>query len=64
MEHRQMYTVYGYIRMNQNQLFPMDIIQLIYQFYLIRMDSKILDSTEQILLFDLLYNTLKKKTKI
>ena len=59
MEQRIKDTVYGYVRMNYANMCPFDIISVIYQFYLLRIESNILDSQQQINLLNLLYDTIK-----
>ena len=54
-------AIYGWIRENYNDTFLHDISDIIHQFYLIIMDSKILTITEQSTLIDLLFGELKKQ---
>ena len=61
MEEKQQKTVYGYLRNNYDGIYPDDIIKLIYMFYLLSIDSKIINDEEQSSLLNLLYNTLKEK---
>ena len=60
MEHRLRMAVYGWIRGNYDQTFLDDISDIIYDFYLIRMDSKILSTSEQMELLDLVFTELTK----
>ena len=55
---RQRDTVYGYVRSNYTG-FITDIIEIIYQFYLIRIASNILNSNEEASLTNLLFDTLE-----
>ena len=61
MEQRQKDAVYGYVRLEYGESFIKEIIGIIYQFYLIRIESNILNSEEKISLMDLLFNTLQKQ---
>ena len=61
MEEKQNKTVYGYVRNNYNGVYPEDIIKLIYMFYLLCIDSKIINDKGQSSLLNLLYDTLKGK---
>ena len=61
MEQRQKDSVFGYVRLNYNGIYPNDIIQIIFQFYLIRIHSEILNSKEQSSFLDLLYKELTKQ---
>ena len=60
MEHRLRKAVDGWIRENYDQAFLDDISDIICDFYLIRMESKILTSSEQMELLDLIFNKLTK----
>ena len=62
MEQKQRDVVYGYVRLNYKETFIMDIIEIIYQFYLIKIDSNILNSNEKLSLLNLLFDALKKQT--
>ena len=56
-------SVHGWIRENYNDEFLEDIIRIIYEYYLIRIDSKILETNEQISLTNLLFDRLQKEKK-
>ena len=60
MSHKLKEAVYGWIRQNYDESFLDDIADIIYQFYLIKIDSNILSSDEQISLFNLLFNEIAK----
>ena len=61
MESKQRDTVYGYIRRNRDDNnISIDIINIIYKSYLIRLDSKILTTEEQTSFLDLIFDTLKQ----
>ena len=62
-ERQQKEVVYGYIRQIHDESCPVEIIEIIYRYYLIMIDSKILTTTEQSLLYNLLYNALQKNNK-
>ena len=53
--------VNGYVRQNWDGIYPVEIVKLIYEFYLLTMDSNILDKTEQISLLDLLWDRLRQQ---
>lgn len=64
MSHRQNQRdlVHGYVRLNCNHdNMVEDIINIIYEFYLIQIDSSILSSQESTELLDLLYKQLQKQ---
>ena len=61
MDKRTKSAVYGWIRENYEGVFLDDITDIIYQFYLIRINSNILSSDEQIELYNLLFD--RKKTQ-
>lgn len=55
-------AVYGYIRLNYNGDDMIDdVINIIYQYYLIKIDSKILSLEKQMTLLDLVYNQPKSQ---
>ena len=61
LEQKQHDTVYGYIRQNHHyHNIPMDIIDIIYKFYLIKIDSKILTYNETFKLFQFMNNKLNE----
>ena len=62
MEPRQRDIVNGYIKSNYIESIPMEIVEMIYTFYLLVIESNILTSTEQFSLYDLLYDVLAKQT--
>ena len=62
MESRQRDTVYGYVRRNctaQNMI--NDIIEIVYEYYLIRIASNILNAQEQASFLNVLWNALKQQ---
>ena len=63
MEERQHKTVYGYVRNNYHSIIPIDIIKIVLLFYIIRINSNILTSSEQSSLLNLLFENLNKKNK-
>ena len=60
MSHKLREAVYGWIRQNYDGSLLDDIADIIYQFYLIKIESNILSSDEQISLFNLLFNQITK----
>lgn len=54
-------SVYGYVRENYDGVFITDIVEIIYEFYLIRIESNILSSNEESALMDLLHDALRKQ---
>ena len=59
MEQKAIHTVYGYVRLNytgDNMIG--DIINIIYQYYVIKLASKILDSEEQLAFMNFLFDEL------
>ena len=58
---RQKKTVYGFVRKRCDGLCIPEIIEIIFQFYLISIPSEILYENEQISLYNLLFETLKKQ---
>ena len=63
MEQKQKDIVYGYVRLNYGESIIRDIIEIIYQFYLMKIDSNILNSNEQILLLNLLFDALREQPR-
>ena len=63
MDKRSKAAVYGWIRENYEGVFLDDISHIIHQFYLIRIDSIILTSDEQIKLYNLLFDRIKTQKK-
>ena len=61
MEERQELAVHGFVRRNYNRRYPDDVITIIYTFYLLRMESNILDFNEQMSLMNLLFEALGKQ---
>ena len=61
MEKRSKVVVYGWIRGNYKGIFLDDITDIIYQFHLIRINSNILSPTEQVSLFNLLFDQIKQQ---
>ena len=63
MATQQKHTVYGYVReiFGVNQAYPLDIIQIIYNYYLITIASNILTPSAQTELLDFLYGQLKSR---
>ena len=61
MQAKQKKTVCGFMRINFGDEYPLDIIKIIYEYYVIRIASNILTSSEQIALLDLLYEKLSSK---
>ena len=59
MESRQTNVVHGYVRQHFEELFPVDVVKIIYGYYLLHITSKILSSDEQISLLNLLWDRLK-----
>ena len=64
MDARCKAAVYGWIRENYKETFLDDIVNIIYQFYLITIDSNILSLDEQISLFNLLFDRIKQQKDI
>ena len=60
MEQRTTDIVSGYVRLNYDKSFVSDIVEIIYQFYVI-ITSNILNYQEQIAFVDLLFNRLKQE---
>ena len=56
-------TVHGWIRENYLNDLLDDIINIIYRYFLIRIDSKILNENEQVSLMNLLFEKLKKQSE-
>ena len=63
MEAEQRVIVYGYVRSNYNGSIIKDIINIIYNYYLIRIASKLLHTEEQMALMDLLFTRIKRHNK-
>ena len=61
MEVEQRKIVFGYVRLNYGDINPVDIIDIIYSFYLIKIASNILDTKEQFALMNLLFDRMKKE---
>ena len=61
MSQQQRDSVYGYVRKHYDGLFITDITEIIFQSYLIEIESNILSSDEKLSLMNLLYNTLKQQ---
>ena len=62
MDAKQKCTVYGYVRMNYDgDNMIDDIINIIYQFYLIRIASNILTNEEAMAFMNLLFDNLRKQ---
>ena len=61
MEQKELDTVHGYVRLNFGESYPKDIATIIYEFYLLRFDSKTLTNEEQTSLLDLLYKQLRRQ---
>ena len=61
MAARTKLAIYGWIRENYNDEFLGDISDIIHEFYLIRINTKILSKTEQSELINLLFGELKKQ---
>ena len=61
MEQRERDLVAGFVRKNYVELIPIEIIEIIYMFYLILIDTKILSKSEQLSLYNLLYGVLHKR---
>ena len=51
METEHEATVFGYVRLNYDDIFPEDIINIIYAFYLIKIASNVLNSKEKSALY-------------
>ena len=60
-QQRQRDIVYGYVRLNYEVSFTLDVIDIIYNFYLIQITSNILNLEEQCSFMNLLYNRLKQQ---
>ena len=60
MQQRQELTVHGYVKRNYKQNIPIEIIEMIYKFYLLFFDTKIMNDDEQLSLVNLVWNELKK----
>ena len=58
MEQSQRDAVFGYVRHNYNGLYPDDVTDIIFKFYLITIDSTILKGNEQLSLYNLLCDRL------
>ena len=63
MEMKRRDIVYGYVKNNYDGLCPKEIIEVIYSFYLIVIESKILSRDEEFSLFNLLTNEFQKSDK-
>ena len=63
MEQRQRDTVSGWIKENHHEPIPKDIINMIFIFYLIKIESNILSLDEQASLINLVFDALKKHPK-
>ena len=62
MDARHNCVVYGYVRMNYKEDNMVDdIIGIIYEYYLLKIVSKLLTSNEEIALRDLIFTALKKQ---
>lgn len=61
MEQRARDTVHGFVRLNYDGSFIIEITEIIYQYYLIKIASKILNEIEQISFMDLLYHRLRQQ---
>ena len=61
MSQRQKDAVYGYVRLEYGDLFIKEIIDIIYEFYLLYIGSNILNSEEEESLINLLYDTIKSQ---
>ena len=61
MAQRQLLAVHGYVRLHYHGQFITEIIDIIHEYYLIKIDSNILNSNEQISLINLLFDQLKKQ---
>ena len=64
MDKRCKAAVYGWIRENYKQTFLDDIANIIYQFYLMTINSTILSLDEQISLLNLLFDRIKQESDI
>ena len=60
MESKQKDVVHGYIKGNYDGLFPKEIIDVVFGFYLIMFESKILSESEEVSLFFSLKEKFKK----
>ena len=63
MAQRQRDIVFGYVRTNYETLIIDDIINIIYDYYLIRIASKILNVEEQSLFMELIFHRLKQQSE-
>ena len=61
MSQRQKDTVYGYARLNYDESFITDVVDIIHKFYSRKIASHILKINEEESLANLLFNTLKKQ---
>ena len=61
MEYRQTLAVYGWFRENYAGIFLDDIINIVFIFYRLKMDSNILSNDEQESLLNLLIDTIKNQ---
>ena len=63
MEQKQRDIVYGYMRLTFGDSYPTDIVNVVYEYYLLRIASVILDSNEQMSLIDLLLRKLTDQSE-
>ena len=61
MEQQQRDIVHGYVRLIYKPLIPTEIIEIIYSFYLLVIESSILTNNESLSLYNLLYDALSKQ---